>query len=163
MIHETSLVAADRVIAAYWQSGRLPVDAIEIAKLMDIRVEQSALALKLSAALVKEPDESPKIVLEASESRAWKRHACAYEIGHYLRHKDEESYHVHYDKRHPPDENEEGEAWAWEFAMCLLISQKDLHEQHPNSSVLWELARKFGVPPRLMQTRLENEGLEFTE
>ena len=151
------------MIAAYWPSGRLPVDPNEIAKSMGIRVEEGALALNLSAALIKEPDEAPKIVLAASKSRAWKRHACAYEIGHYIQHKEEKTYHFHYDQQRPPDETEKGEAWSWEFARCLLIPQDDLYEQHPNTSVLWELARKFGVAPRLMQTRLENEDLEFTE
>jgi Zn-dependent peptidase ImmA (M78 family) len=160
---DTPLVAADRVIAAYWEPGRLPVEPMEIAKAMGIRVEQGALALSLSAALIKEPDEGPKIVIEASESRAWKRHACAYEIGHFLRHKEEEAYHLHYDKRHPPDEKEQGEAWAWEFAVHLLIPQEEFYDHHANTHVLWELAREFGVSPRLMQTRLESEDLEFTE
>ena len=163
MTNDTPLAAASRVIAAHWQSGLLPVDPLKIARSMGIRVEEGALALNLSAALIKEPDEGPKIVLEGSEAHEWKQYACSYEIGNYMRHKDEETYHLHYEKQHPPDANEEGEAWAWAFASCLLIPQDDLYEHHAMTPALWELASTFGVPPRLMQTRLENENLEFTE
>lgn len=151
-------VSADRILAAYWTPGALPVDPFAIAEALDIEVREGELALNLSGALIREPEERPFIMLEQADSRTWKRFSCAYEIGHYMRHKDDAAYHLHYDRRKPAQDE-----FAYGFAKNLLMPKEELFDVYAGNQVLWDLARRFGVSPRTMKARLEELELDYTE
>ncbi len=121
-------------------------------------MREGELAFNLSSALIKEPGGQPFILLAKSDSKAWKRFSCAYEIGDYLRHKEEESFHLNFDRKNPAED-----AFALDFATSLLMPRNDLHELHLATKSLFDLARRFGVSPRNMKARLEDLRLDYTE
>ena len=151
-------LSADRLLAAYWRPGALPVDPYAIADALSVEVREGELALNLSSALIKEPDGEPFILLSKKDSKAWKRFSCAYEIGAYMQHKEEKSFHLSFDRRKPAED-----AFACGLATNLLMPKEDLYDIYSGTKILWDLARRFGVSPRTMKTRLEELKLDYTE
>jgi len=150
--------SADRLLAAHWAPGTLPVDPYAIADALNVEVREGELALNLSSALIKEPGGRPFILLSKKDSKAWKRFSCAYGIGDYMRHKEKKSFHLHFDRRKPAEDG-----FALGFARNLLMPKDDLYDLYAGTRILWDLARRFGVSPRTMKARLEELELDYTE
>lgn len=63
----------------------LPVDPVEIAERLGIRVYTTGLKEGLSGMLLKQPGSDPEIYLNGNDSRRRRRFTCAHELGHYYR------------------------------------------------------------------------------
>jgi Zn-dependent peptidase ImmA (M78 family) len=155
--------AADWVLAKFWQRGQpnlpLPVDPVQIAKALGIDVYQVRLDQDVYAALVKEAGQDPTILLNQIDSKNRKRLSCAHEIGHFMRHSEDEYEYV--DRRDvlSSDGLSAEEVYANTFAAALLMPEPEVRRLAGGGTPDYEMAARFDVSSEAMGYRLKNLSL----
>lgn len=112
-------------------------------------------------ALIKSYGRVPRIVVNASNSRARQRFTCAHELGHYARRGDKEEQYETVDYRSAAsiDRRYPQEIYADEFAACVLMPEAEVRALHEEGLFDWEMAKRFAVSRTAMQCRLRRLGL----
>ncbi len=155
---------AERLLRQVWQDETggipIPVDPIQIARRLGIKVFESYLDEDVSGLLVKEVGRDPSIVLNAADSANRKRFTCAHEVGHFLRHGEDEYQYV--DKRDAFASAGIGpeEMFANSFAAALLMPAAHVERLNDQGYKDYEMAVTFQVSREAMGHRLRNLGLQ---
>ena len=151
---------AERVLKRVWQWGeaslRLPVDPVRIARNLGIDVYQAHLDQNVYAALVKEPGQDPTILLNAIDSPNRQRFSCAHEIGHFMRHSDDEYEYLDRRDMLSSGGNDPEEVYANNFAACLLMPEDEVRRLSRQGATDFDLAVTFDVSREAMNYRLMN-------
>jgi Zn-dependent peptidase ImmA (M78 family) len=151
---------AARILRATWGSG-IPVEPVEIAHELGIRVLEAELDGNTLGALLKEPEEDPTILLNQQDSRNRRRFTTAHELGHYVRRSAESNEYARVDlrdRRSSTGEDPE-EIYANEFAACLLMPEDEVRNFADLGLDDLEMALHFKVSREAMKFRLVNLGL----
>jgi Zn-dependent peptidase ImmA (M78 family) len=151
---------AERILADVWGDS-LPVDPVRIARSLGIKVLNAQLDPDVSGALVKEREQDPVILLNASDSPNRKRFTCAHEIGHFIKRSGAPDEYEYIDRRdtlattgRDPDE-----IYANQFAASLLMPAKEVRQLAEEGLSDVQMALRFDVSLEAMQYRLQNLGL----
>jgi Zn-dependent peptidase ImmA (M78 family) len=154
---------AERILRSVWQQDAprlpLPVDPVRIARRFGIGVYEVPLDQDVYAALVKEPGQDPTILLNASDARNRKRFSCAHELGHFLRHPEDEYEYVDHRNILSSGGTEPEEIYANSFAAALLMPESEVHRLHKAGATEYEMALFFDVSREALSYRLKNLGL----
>jgi Zn-dependent peptidase ImmA (M78 family) len=155
--------AAETILNICWEENRFPVDPVNIAKQLGIKVLKSKLPPEVSAAIVKEMGKDPVIYLHEYDSNNRKRFSCAHELGHYVHRLGEENYRWIdlRDKMLSPSATDEIEIFANQFAANLLMPEDEVRKRIKHSKL--ELTTFFGISGEAMKWRLRNLSLRHSE
>ena len=144
----------------------IPVDPVQIAKGLGVRVFEAPVGTNISGSLVKSPGQDPVILLNISDSPPRQRFTCAHELGHFVQRSGDEEF-EYVEHRSPLSSGgvDPAEIHANQFAAALLMPAKVLSRLtrpgslvEPNTGVI-ELATRFGVSVDAMTYRLRNLNL----
>lgn len=154
---------ARAVLHDHWvEDGRirLPIDPMEIARSMGIKVHTRVLDVGTAGQLVKRAGQDPEIYLNLFDSEGRQRFTCAHEIGHYITHLTGDEVEWEYvDRRDAASSTgtRSQEIYANQFAAALLMPAHIVHK-YAESLSPDRLAAKFGVSQDAMNYRLNNLG-----
>lgn len=139
----------------------VPVDCAAIANEIGVQVLVASLKKITWGGLLMKPGEDPKIVVNRADGYLRQRLTCALELGHYLRRSAETNQYARVDLRgepvNPGDESQD--AYAREFAACLLMPKKDIGIFAELKMDDLEMALQFLVPREAMQLRMKDLGM----
>lgn len=154
---------AEQLLSTAWAHGHsvpIPVDPIEIARRLGIKVFTAGLEPGVSGMLIKRVGSDPEIYVNAQDSYNRQRFTCAHEIGHFMQRtaagQDSWSF---VDRRSPITSMgvDPSEVYANQFAAALLMPAAIVRSIVPASPV--QLAQQFQVSADAMAFRLKNLGL----
>ncbi|MFZ5233694.1 ImmA/IrrE family metallo-endopeptidase [Enterobacter bugandensis] len=125
------------LVSEQWLSGKhladaLPVDCIQIAESLGIKVQGAPLKNEFQGALFITPDVTAIIYNENIKEDGRKNFTIAHEIGHYCLHSDREEVQCRLEDVGAfslTPHGKEIEKEANEFAACLLMPEKDVQQQ----------------------------------
>lgn len=154
---------ADKYRAVFWGEDEFPVDPVTIARHLGVEVLETQLPRDVSGALIKEVNEDPRIILEATDHSNRKRFSCAHELGHYasrVESDDEDRQYEYVDFRNGVSATGQDpeEVFANSFAACLLMPASEMRLRFRKSTHA-ELAAYFGVSNEAMKWRLRKLNL----
>jgi Zn-dependent peptidase ImmA (M78 family) len=153
---------AEELLNTVWDGRPLPVDPIEIAQQLGIKVYKSALDTGISGMLIKEPGKDPEIYLNSTDSINRQRFTCAHEIGHYIKRVatgEDEWATIDYRNPLSSEGSDPDERYANRFAASLLMPRKEVERLHKEYR-LAALSYEFGVSEDAMNYRLDNLNLK---
>lgn len=145
------------LVSEQWLSGRqfadaLPVDCIQIAESLGIKVKGATLKDEFQGALFITPDVTAIIYNENIKEDGRKNFTIAHEIGHYCLHSDREEVQCRLEDIGTfslTPHGKEIEKEANEFAACLLMPEKDVQQQllgkNLDIKLVLELALRYGT------------------
>lgn len=152
---------ANKVLDTMWGES-LPVDPVQIAKRVGLKVFVTPLEPRISGAIVKEPGEDVTILLSADDSKNRQRFTCAHELGHYIcrgAFDDDEFSYVDYRGDLAAAGTDKDEIYANQFAAALLMPADILKSLRHSGLEPFQLADRFGVSLEAMNFRLRNLGI----
>ncbi|HBK4725574.1 TPA: ImmA/IrrE family metallo-endopeptidase [Enterobacter hormaechei subsp. steigerwaltii] len=144
-------------MAIQWLSGKhladaLPVDCIQIAESLGIKVQGAPLKDEFQGALFITPGVTAIIYNENIKEDGRKNFTIAHEIGHYCLHSDREEVQCRLEDVGAfslTPHGKEIEKEANEFAACLLMPEKDVQQQlldkNLDIKLVLELALRYGT------------------
>ncbi|HIC8959826.1 ImmA/IrrE family metallo-endopeptidase (plasmid) [Enterobacter hormaechei] len=144
-------------VAIQWLSGKhladaLPVDCIQIAESLGIKVQGAPLKDEFQGALFITPGVTAIIYNENIKEDGRKNFTIAHEIGHYCLHSDREEVQCRLEDVGAfslTPHGKEIEKEANEFAACLLMPEKDVQQQlldkNLDIKLVLELALRYGT------------------
>lgn len=147
---------AEELLDTIWDDRPLPVDPIQIAQQLGIKVYKSALEEGVSGMLIKEPAKDPEIYINDADSINRQRFTCAHELGHYVKRVAsgaDEWATIDYRNPLSSEGTDPDERYANQFAASLLMPKdevKRLHKEYRPASLAYE----FGVSEEAMNYRL---------
>jgi Zn-dependent peptidase ImmA (M78 family) len=149
---------AEQLLETIWDGKRLPVDPIQIARKLGVKVYTAGLDEGISGMLIKQLGEDPEIYVNSGDSRNRQRFTCAHELGHYVKHiaaGEEEWEHIDYRDALTEEGTDPDEIYANKFAASLLMPRdevKRLSKEYGPAALAYE----FGVSADAMNFRLVN-------
>ena len=149
---------AEELIATVWHQRPLPIDPIQIAEQLGIKVFTAGLEPNISGMLIKEPGKDPEIYINSSDSTSRRRFTCAHELGHYVKRVatgTAEWATIDYRGPLTSEGTDPDEIYANQFASSLLMPRKEVERLHKELGVA-ALAYEFGVSEEAMNFRLVN-------
>lgn len=154
--------AADTVRRELWGARPLPVDPVQIARRLGVRVQVARLG-SISGEIEKRRDADAVISINFDEAPTRQRFTCAHELGHYIK-RTEENPDDDFEFRDNRDAmssagTDEDEIYANRFAAALLMPEREVRTQHTQRTPLWLMAKQFGVSTEAMGHRLKTLGL----
>jgi Zn-dependent peptidase ImmA (M78 family) len=149
--------AAEEIRAAHW-GDELPVDPARVAGSLGIEVVEANLDADVSGAIQREAGEQAVIFVSATDHPNRQRFTCAHEIGHFVKHADEEEVFGYIDYRDEAASMglDADERYANAFAAALLMPHREVERLHELGLGEEELAKRFGVSQAAMVNRLKN-------
>lgn len=162
---------AERVLAAYWPDGRMPVDPVRIAKAMGVAVREGPLPPDISGALVYQDATTAVIVLEETDAPVRQRFTCAHELGHYVYRTTVIRFSaaatlppngvVNVDFRDQTKQNGTlpEEQFANRFAASLLMPAREIRRHISAGLSTIELAKVFDVSLDAISVRMRSLGI----
>ncbi|HBL6041465.1 TPA: ImmA/IrrE family metallo-endopeptidase [Enterobacter hormaechei] len=145
------------LVSEQWLSGKhladaLPVDCIQIAESLGIKVQGAPLKDEFQGALFITPGVTAIIYNENIKEDGRKNFTIAHEIGHYCLHSDREEVQCRLEDVGAfslTPHGKEIEKEANEFAACLLMPEKDVQQQlldkNLDIKLVLELALRYGT------------------
>jgi Zn-dependent peptidase ImmA (M78 family) len=149
---------AQKVLERFWGEG-IPVDPAQIARKMGIEVSNAHLDPDVAGAIEKRDGRPAAIYLSAGDHPNRKRFTCAHEIGHFVRHDEEDFEYVDYRDGTASMGIDEEERFANAFAAALLMPEREVRRLHGSGINEIEMAGVFGVSEAAMVNRLKNLSL----
>ncbi len=149
---------AEELLEVVWAGRPLPVDPIQIAEQLGIKIFTAGLKPEVSGMLIKEPGKDPEIYINGTDSMSRQRFTCAHELGHYVKRVATGAAEwATIDYRGPltSDGTDPDEIYANQFAASLLMPKQELRRLHKDLG-LAALAYEFGVSEEAMNFRLAN-------
>ena len=157
--------AAQDTLTDYWMhngsEAQLPVDPIQIAGNMGLRVQITDLNDDISGVLFKEPGSPATIHLSVYEPTVRQRFTCGHELGHYVRRADRRESLTDFgyvDRRGylASTGRDAGEIYANQFSAALLMPAESVRRLKRSGLTLSQLAARFRVSAESMSIRLDN-------
>lgn len=145
---------AEKVAAQFTLPGQFPVDVIDIADQMGIRVEYTYLQDGVSGMIRARPDEVPVIYVDERDSRGRQRFTIAHELGHYVERTNQGKVDFAFIDRRGM-EYDLHEFYADEFAGNLLMPREVLEQLQEQGKTKLGIATYFDVSPSALNKRLE--------
>jgi len=149
---------AQEVLERFWGDA-IPVDPARIARKMGIEVSNAYLDPDVAGAIEKRDGRPAAIYLSAGDHPNRKRFTCAHEIGHFVRHGDEDFEYVDYRDGTASMGIDEEERFANAFAAALLMPEKEVRRLHGMGMHEKDMGSTFGVSEAAMVNRLKNLNL----
>jgi Zn-dependent peptidase ImmA (M78 family) len=150
--------AANETLERYW-GDNVPVDPARIARRLGINVENAYLDADVAGAIEKRPDGQVRIYLNRDDHPNRQRFTCAHEIGHYVKHGEEDFEFVDYRDMTASLGVDEDERYANAFAAALLMPEKEVRRLQSLGMKPREMKEAFGVSEAALVNRLKNLGL----
>jgi Zn-dependent peptidase ImmA (M78 family) len=152
--------AASKIRDEFWGDS-IPIDPARVAVAMEIHVLAGPLEPDMAGALIKNPGQDPRIVINGADSPNRKRFTCAHEIGHFVTQTAADDEYEYVDLRGSFSfaEIDSGERHANAFAAALLAPEKHVRRMRRKGLKAIEMASRFGIPREAMLFRLANLGL----
>jgi predicted transcriptional regulator len=145
-----------------WPEIPIPVNPIEIADSLDVKVYFAGLDEGVSGMLVKRVGRDAEIYINGGDSRNRQRFTCAHELGHYVKRMaiDGDGEWGFVDRRSAlaSQGTDRDEIYANRFAASLLMPKQTVLDMHDDFTVA-VLAAKFGVSAEAMGFRLDSLSL----
>lgn len=151
---------AQQLLETVWAGRTVPVDPIQIAQQLGIKVFTAGLEQGVAGMLVKRPGEDPEIYVNGHDSVNRQRFTVAHELGHYVKHiaaGEDDWEHIDYRDALTSKGTDPDEIFANQFAASLLMPRAEivrLKDQHGYGTAT--LAYEFGVSEDAMNFRLVN-------
>ncbi len=149
---------AREVLERFWDAG-IPVDPAQIARKMGIEVSNAYLDPDVAGAIEKRDGHPAAIYLSAADHPNRKRFTCAHEIGHFVRHGEEDFEYVDYRDGTASMGVDQEERFANAFAAALLMPEREVRRLHGSGMNEKDMAGAFGVSEAAMVNRLKNLNL----
>jgi len=151
---------ARQILSTAWEGRPLPVDPIQIAQQLGIKVYTAGLDEGVAGMLRKRPGLDPEIFLNGSDSLNRQRFTAAHELGHYVTHAtagEEDWEHVDYRGALASEGTDPDEVFANKFAAGLLMPKEEIERLKSEKGYgPAALALEFGVSGEAMNFRLVN-------
>lgn len=151
---------AERILKRAWVSHHFPVDPVRIARALGLEVVDVELDGNVAGAIVKDPGRDPIILVNKTDSANRKRFTVSHEIGHFVRHADDEFGYV--DRRDNLSSTglSADEMYANAFAANLLMPEDEVKRLNNDDVTDFEMALRFGVSRDAMAVRLSTLGIK---
>jgi Zn-dependent peptidase ImmA (M78 family) len=149
---------AEELLDTVWDGRPLPVDPIEIAQQLGVRVYKLGLDEGVSGMLIKEPGRDPEIYVNSGDSINRQRFTSAHELGHYVKRVvagADEWAAIDYRSPLSSEGSDPDEVYANRFAASLLMPRREVQRLYREHR-LAALAYEFGVSEDAMNYRLRN-------
>ncbi len=150
---------ARQLLSTAWDDRPLPVDPIQIARRLGIKVYSAGLAEGVAGMLRKRPGLDPEIFVNGNDSLNRQRFTIAHELGHYVKHVaagEDDWEHVDYRDALSGRGTDSDEIFANQFAASLLMPREDVVRLRDEGYGIATLALEFGVSEEAMNFRLAN-------
>jgi Zn-dependent peptidase ImmA (M78 family) len=150
---------ARQLLETAWAGRPVPVDPIEIARQLGIKVFTAGLEDGVAGMLVKRPARDPEMYINAADSLNRQRFTVAHELGHYVEHiaaGEDDWEHVDYRDALSSKGTNASEIFANQFAANLLMPRAEVERLEKEYSSPAALANVFGVSPEAISFRLTN-------
>ena len=137
----------------------MPVDPIEIARRLGIKVYTAGLEDGVAGMLVKRPARDAEMYINGADSLNRQRFTAAHELGHYVKHvaAGEDNWeHVDYRDTLSSKGTDPDEIFANQFAASLLMPRHEVERLEEKFKSPTALAYEFGVSADAMNFRLVN-------
>lgn len=157
LVEDRAREDAEKVAADFTIRGKFPVDVLDIADQLQMRVEYVLLQDDVSGMIRVRPDEVPVIFVDSRDSRARQRFTIAHEIGHYVERTNLGKVDFAFIDRRG-QEYDLHEFYADEFAGTLLMPRDVLERLQDEGKTRLGIATYFGVSPTALNKRLERLG-----
>ena len=161
--------AAERILNLFWRTGKnpslfLPVDSVQIAQKLGIKVFEVDLDHGVSSALLGSADRDPVLLLRARDSVSRKRINAAHQLGHFVHRANEgrisEEYEfIEFDNTFSEEALESDEIFASEFAAALLMPEKEFRDHARRNPDPVALMQVFRVSAEAAVNRLQTFNL----
>jgi Zn-dependent peptidase ImmA (M78 family) len=152
-------IAAGIISKAFWPIGVFPVDPVDIAKKLGVRVLRTSLPEDVSGVLYKEVGKDAVILLHESDSKSRLRFTCAHELGHfYLKDGTGEQFDW-FDFRNSQSTtgSDPEEVFANGFAAALLMPEAEVKSVQKLGK--FALKEHFGVSAGALKIRFRKLGI----
>jgi predicted transcriptional regulator len=154
---------AQQLLSTAWDGRPLPVDPIQIAQQLGIKVSTAGLDEGVAGMLRKRPGFDPEIFINGHDSLNRQRFTVAHELGHYVKRiaaREDEWEHVDYRDTLASAGTDPDEVFANRFAAGLLMPKAEIERlKRDHGYGPATLALEFGVSAEAMSFRLTNLGL----
>jgi Zn-dependent peptidase ImmA (M78 family) len=154
---------AEQLLSTVWSGRSLPVDPIQIAQKLGIKVFTAGLDEGVAGMLVKRPGRDPEIYINGKDSLSRQRFTAAHELWHYVKHiatGEDDWEHVDYRDALTSKGTDPDEIFANQFAASLLMPKDEIQRlKNEHGYGTPTLAYEFGVSEDAMNFRLVNLGL----
>lgn len=150
---------AEQILRNAWDGRPLPVDPIQIARQLGIKVYTAGLGEGVAGMLRKRKGLDPEIFVNGNDSLNRQRFTIAHELGHYVKHvaAGEENWeHVDYRDALSSQGTSSDEVFANQFAASLLMPKGEVIRLRQQGYGPAALALEFGVSEEAMHFRLAN-------
>lgn len=158
--------SAQKILDTVWSDNEFPVDPAFIARELGLDVVETNIENDVSGALIKQKNQDPVIILNASDSKPRKRFTCAHELGHYVSNTEklnQQDYiaYEHIDFRNGNSRNgtDSEEVFANQFAACLLMPESEVRKLFKHGMPIVLMSSYFGVSDDAIRFRLMNLNL----
>ncbi|MGZ8178674.1 ImmA/IrrE family metallo-endopeptidase [Williamsia sp. SKLECPSW1] len=136
---------AQAVLDVHWDTDRLPVDPVEIARALGLNVFTAELGDDIFGMLVGNRG-GADVFLDQDQPPARFRFTCAHEVGHYVDNSSRlDADEAYVDKRSDDGKGSVSEVYANEFAGSLLMPVERLKEMINSGRSEFQIAREFAV------------------
>ena len=153
--------AAERIFNDFCNDS-IPVDPARVARALGIQVVDAYLDPDVAGAIRRDDDGNTTIYLSTEDHPNRKRFTCAHEIGHFVKHSeddDDDFEYIDYRAGAASMGFDTDERYANAFAASLLMPQKHVRRLRSLGYNDAQLAKAFGVSKAAMVNRLKNLGL----
>jgi Zn-dependent peptidase ImmA (M78 family) len=150
---------AQQLLSTAWDGRPLPVDPIQIAQRLGVKVYTAGLDAGVAGMFRKRSGLDPEIFVNGSDSLNRQRFTVAHELGHYVKHvaAGEENWeHVDYRDALSGQGTDSDEIFANQFAASLLMPREKVVRLRGEGYGPAALAAEFGVSEEAMNFRLTN-------
>ena len=150
---------AEQVLLGYWDDG-YPVDPVEIAQGLGIKVWTARLPSDVAGELVQEAGKPAEIYLNENDSDVRQTFTCAHEVGHYWeRSQRNDKEYSFVDRRGEAPPSDPHEWYADHFAANLLMPEDEFRRKVEAGYTPAKLASHFAVSRQAVATRMRSLGL----
>jgi Zn-dependent peptidase ImmA (M78 family) len=152
--------AAERIFSDFC-TDKIPVDPARVAHALGIEVIDAYLDPDVAGAIRRDNTGRTRIYLNAEDHPNRKRFTCAHEIGHFVKHRQEDDDFEYVDYRAGAASMgvDEDERYANAFAAVLLMPETHVRRLRGLGYNDQQMAQAFGVSKAAMVNRLKNLGL----
>ncbi len=151
---------AQQLLSTAWGSRPLPVDPIQIAQQLGIKVYTAGLDDGVAGMFRKRPGHDPEIFINGGDSLNRQRFTAAHELGHYVKHVaagGDDWEHVDFRDALASNGTNPEEVFANQFAASLLMPKEEIGRlKREKGYGPAALALEFGVSGEAMSFRLVN-------
>jgi Zn-dependent peptidase ImmA (M78 family) len=150
---------ARQLLSTAWDGRPLPVDPIQIAQRLGVKVYTAGLDNGVAGMFRKRSGLDPEIFVNGSDSLNRQRFTVAHELGHYVKHMadgEENWEHVDYRGALAGQGTDSDEIFANQFAASLLMPKDEVIRLRKEGYGPTALAAEFGVSAEAMNYRLAN-------